>query len=1027
MFTEVNDYFNAGYAYHKAAEYYEKDDAYEKAASTYQQSSLSDMKIKDTAGASTGFKKAAKSYEKAKNWRSAVDMYAASVEIDMVDRRYLDVADTYESMASCYYEMSDMKNSVYYHLKAADVRDKNNDKTNAALSYRDVGGIYQSEGSYDKAVEYYLKSAETYYSADNVAQAATSYSKAGDVYELRKDYESAADNYLKAAKTYHLSGDEKASGELYSRAAETCIKAGEGTKDNSKAAELNFKAALAYMEMGEHSKAAESYGRYAEFMDLAGDTEKAGDGFTRAAGEYVKAGMIWYAAEAYVNRGDYESACKLYEEHGKSREAEKDRYGAGIAYMELANCYRRLGRESIMKIGLTKALTHLTTFIDESSEKKELSNDDITLIGDAYRKMGECSQGLGDYNKAQLYMKKAEEYYLKTRDRGRLNIASGLRLKVEGIKAIDHGYYQKAEELMTEAQKLLNAAAGSGEWKREYARILREHSEEAGELVEKIKLKPEVDLDIDRRSYTFIDIPVILNMRLSNNGGYTMKDINFLQHLPEEIELMKLPEKIPELPPGTTRKSSVEVTPRKTGTYRIRPIEVYYEDQKGHRYVKASNEVNVDVVERPPTDYKSYMKAVDVFHIYAQSQEANGNWFQAGDGYRQMAEVYGSFNTDDTVRQYHGKAVEAYRRYVKENIAAVSADDASGKRLADAHWYMGESLRKTGELDAAAEAYGESILLYSRFNLEGLANRSKALKLKTEGIKAIETGEYERAEPLMNESLASFEEVIKSGGFDGRNIDDLERNESEVRSMLDTMKGKPGIEVAASCPVNAKVGDRIDFRVSIRNPLNFTLNKVKPVVKTVDGLELVEVPEVVDEVRAGETANIRFRVKVGRPGVYRFKPLDVAYIDNRGNTFMKGSNEVTLNAGGGDEKATPKAGAQTAAGGTPEVSLEFSGKVEAKAGLEAEAEGVLSNTGAVDVAGLRFIGNSTEGVEVTEVPGVVESLPAGMRMDVKIKLKAAAEGTFKLRPVEMFYRDLQGKRFFKGSGELTVKSAGGGN
>jgi hypothetical protein len=205
------------------------------------------------------------------------------------------------------------------------------------------------------------------------------------------------------------------------------------------------------------------------------------------------------------------------------------------------------------------------------------------------------------------------------------------------------------------------------------------------------------------------------------------------------------------------------------------------------------------------------------------------------------------------------------------------------------------------------------------------------------------------------------------------------------------------------------------------------VNTVKPVVKATDGFEIVEKGADVREIKAGGNASLEFKLKAVRPGEYKFNPLDVAYRDDKGNAYMKGGNEVMLRVGGVPrEEVKPEVKAEKpAAGGMPIVTMDFIGPVKARVGEEAEVEGTLTNEGSLDVVGLRFIGNTTDEVEVLEVPGEMGSLAAGERRDVKIRVRAAGEGAFMVKPVELFYKDRQGKRYFKSSSELTVKAVKG--
>ncbi|MFH1054834.1 MAG: hypothetical protein V1744_01935 [Candidatus Altiarchaeota archaeon] len=1016
MFSEVRDYVNASYAYNTAARYYEKDGKFDDAAKNYQESAICDMRIKDTASAATSFKKAAQTYENAKNWAKAIDAYAGSVEIDLINRHYLDVADTYDRMADCYYETNDQKNAVYYHIKSAELKDANSDKNGAGLSYRKVGTIYENAGEYDHSIEYFLKSAKNYYGASSFQQEGASYMNAGRVYELKGDFEKAGDSYLEAGKSNRVGRNEPLAEEGFLKAAQSYSKAAEKTEDKVKSAELNMKAALAYSEIKSYERSADSYNKYAELMSAAGDKVHADEGFRKAAEEYVKGGKIWGAAEAYVNHEDYKRASELYDAHANERAAKKDNFGAANSYMEAGNCYRRLGNEAVMKARLERAVYYFTKFIEETKDKDK-SEKAMLLLGDSFRKIGECNKTLAELMDAQRHLTKAEEYYLKANDADRLNLARALRLKVDGVKAIDHGYYPQAEELLRESQTLLDASIKSGAWKREYAKILAEGLEEAKELVEKIKLKPEVVLDVDRYSYTFLNIPVILNLTLSNNGKYTMKDVTFLEHLPEEIKLTKLPEHMPEIVSGGVKSSSIELNPAKTGLHMLKPVEVYYEDQKGHKYVKASNEVVLEVVERPPTDYKNYASALEIFRKYAQSQESNKNWFQAGDGYRQMAVTYGRFRTDETLTGYLTKSVENYRKYVEAYRNLGETDDKTRvKRLADANWFAAEGLRNLNQMDDSIRHYDESIPLYRRGKMENLANRSAALKLKSEGVKAIRLGDYGKAEGKLNEALVYIGEVIKAGGYDTDGLEFLKKNEDETRKMIETVKAKPEINVIVSAPKSAQQGETVTMKATITNPLAQDVLSVRPMVKTVEGVEVVENAKPVGGLKAGGSADTEFRVRFNKTGQYTFSPLDVTYNDDKGNAFMRGSAELTVDVREESEEIR-----QTVQETKPDINIDLDTYSYTFINIPVILNIKLSNSGAYAMRKVTFLEHLPEGIKLTKLPeGVAEIEPNGIRLS-SIELTPSKTGMYTIKPIEVYYEDLKGSKYVKASNQTTLE------
>ncbi len=1021
MFIDVNDFVNASYAYNAAAAYYEKDGEYEKAAKIYKDAAICDMKVHDTASASLSFKKAAGSYEKAKAWEKAIDAYAGSIGIDTINRQYLDVADTYEKMGACYWELNDSSNTVYYNLKSGELRMNNDDLKDAGINHRKVGDVYNASGDYDKAVGYYLSSAKIFFKANSPSQEAVSFARAGKSYEAKGEYENSGNQHLEAGKANRLAGNEALAVDGYVSAAEMHLKAAAQGKDRRDAARLHMKAALAYSEVKYYERAADAYNNHAKLLWAAGDRDAAIAGWKKAAEEYVKGGRVWEAAEAYVCQEDYGRGAELYDAYANELVKKKDAYGIALGSMEAGNCYRRLGNESVMKARLDKAIAQFWKTIDENKAKGD-SKDALILLGDAYRKTGECDQMLWEYQRALDHYAKAEGYYEKAGEADRLRLAKGLRLKAEAIKAIDHGYYPKADELLAQAKELLDAAIEAGGWKKEYAKILSENSAEAADLREKIRLKPEIILDIDRYSYTFANIPIILNITLTNNGKYTMRSITFLEHLPDEIKLLRLPDSVPEVEPAGALTTHVELTPLKTGLYMMRPIEVYYEDQKAHKYVKACNDMSLEVVERPPTDYKNYVKALEVFKKYSETQEANRNWFQGGDGYRQMAEVYGRFRSDDALRGYYAKSVANYMKYAEERDADSKTQDKTLlKRLADALWWAAEGMRNTDLLEEASETYERTVPLYQACRADNLAARSRAFKLKADGVRAIKTGDYGKAETKLTESLGMFDEVVKSGGYDEEGLAFLQRNEDEARKLLADVMSKPDVRVDVSCQPEAEVGESVTVKAVVKNPLGFDIRRVKAVPNVPAGLELEDTPPVITAIKSGGTAEVSFRFKVVKPGEYGFSPLEVTYIDDRDRNYMRSSGEAYFKTTGYRAAQKADVPADAAVKRKDDVSLEADRYTNTFAGTPVLINVTLSNNADYNVKGVTFLQHIPDHMNLGRLPEPINQLQPGESRKLSVEVTPTRNGLHIIRPVEVYYEDPAGRRYVKASTEMSLE------
>ncbi|MFH1404116.1 MAG: tetratricopeptide repeat protein [Candidatus Altiarchaeota archaeon] len=1018
MFVEEGDNFSASFAQHKAAEYYEKNEQYENAAKAYLDTTLLYMRIKDTSKASIAFKAAAKNFEKEKMWQNAVDAYSDAVEIDTLARKYLNVADSYESIARVYTILEDSRNSIYYHLKAAEIRYSNKELDGSAASYRDAGDIYFKDEDYEKSIEYYRKSADIFTKAKNHLQAATSFIRTAESYSKTGEHKKAGKYFIEASKSAEAGENVKILADGYTKAAESYSKFAEECiekNDFDEAAKSLLTTASCFENIKDYEMSAEKYLEYAELMWNIDEKEKALEGYRNAAEEYIKSGRLWDAGESFYYTQDYSRSADIFMKYSQEMEAKKDYYAAATGYYHVAVAQRSMNNNVMMKQYFLRAISQITKYLESFTQPPD-KGDELVSYGDARRMLGESHQAVMELRDAEKQYKKALEIYEKVGDKQRITVAKALLRKMEAEHAIDHGYYPKASTMLEESKELLEASIREGNWKRIYADYLERNLKEVVNMIEVIKMKPKVVLDVDQRTYTFPDIPLILNFKLTNTGQHPMKEISFLEHLPEDIKLTRLPEVIQELEANGVRRGSIELTPTQTGFYRLRPLEVYYEDQESHKYVKACNEMSVEVVERPGQDYKSHRTAVETFIKYAKSQEANENWFQAGDGYREAAETYGRFNSDDTLRDHYTNAAKSYYKYWEENKDLTEEDPTKLKRLGDSLWFAGEAYRNIGKLDDAIKSYEASKRYYNACRMHFLANRSESFKLKTDGIRSVKYGDYEKAEKQFNDALEFLNDVVKSSGFTIEEIKYLEKNEDEIKSMITTIKEKPEIYVSVTGPLNASPNEVITYRAAITNPQEYMVKAVRAMVTPAEGVDVVRKPELIPSIKAGETIEVEFQVKPVRTGEYHFNPLDVTYRDNKNNSFMKGSNEVSLNVSG--EGITPEISGEGGEGRDVILNVDQYSYILKNTRLVLNAE-IINNTGD-KIQEVNFLTNVPPDIRVESSPKRMLELEDKGSRKVSLEVTPTISGEFRVRPLEVFYKDPAGHKYVRASNEVTM-------
>lgn len=1033
MYYYSGNMFQAGIAYMHAAEYYEQLGDHGKAAEYYVASANINSEVGDSRNASNSYKKAAQTYEKLGNLEKAVDCYASSTAIDLTLRDYSSVTETYQNIARCYEGLGRLDDAMYYYKKSAESNISNQDYGNAAGDYSNMGRCYEGKKDYGKAIESYQRSAEMSFKVGDNKNIAASDISIARCHENLENYAKAAEFYSNAGKAYVRENDQPGAAKAYQRAVAMNSKLAEsrlGEGDHAKAAEFYLKAAEGYLELKDPERAADNYISYGEIMYTKLDNkEKAFEGYRQAAESFISGGNLLQAGRAYAMATDYAKAADYFTKYAESRSEKKDLYGAGEGYKLAARIYQRLQYDAQARDMHTKSVWNYGRYIEEV-DKKHIEYEAEKYV-DARKSRGECYHSMDDLPHAREDFTKASEIYSELNESELVDLVNGFLDLVEAEHHLDIGEYPKASELL---HKSLDSFSKYSSLDREYMHYIQAIKDSVQESLNKIELKPDVTLVVDQRSYTFVNTTLVLNTLLTNNGKYSIKNISFLAHLPDQLKINRLPDTIDVIESTQSSKTSIEVVSDQYGSYRVKPLEVFYEDRDGHKYVKASNEVLVEVVERPVEDYKHYAQAVDVYLKYASTQYNNGNYFYSGNGYKMAAECYGKFKTDNVLKDYYRKAMDSYMKYVEGESGKEGDDPVKIKWLGDACRSIAECHSSLNESEQARDYFKKSLVYYDRIKTDDKAV-SQAFLNKVEAKISIEHGDYQNAARQLTDSLRFFDQAIKRGGWEKNFVEYLERHESEAKAMRDQLKVKPEAIVSVPESLIASVNKTLELVVTVTNPGKELVKNIKPLLKMPMEFKS-KIPEGVSELSPGSSAEIVIEVTPSKEGSFRFKPLDISYMDSAGTAYTRGSNETTVVVGGA-AAAKPKPVAATptpevvageapaekpsAGEGKPEIDLILDRPGKAQIGVNLVIEGKIENKGVATVKGVRFLASTPTEFEVVSQPEPIEKLGPMQSMKVSLEVKPQARGEYTFKPIEMFYKDEQGNRFFKGSNELTIK------
>ena len=805
IYLKLKNNLVAGRFYSKAGDLYEKAKDYENAFESYLKSAELNSGMGNMNAASMGYKKVAGVLRKQGKHDEAIKYYVTSAELGTKLGHYVDVAKTYTGIAQDYEEINNLEDAIYYYIKAAEIS-LDNDDAFASAALKNAARCYRKMKRYEDAIRYYIKSANISLRLGNQIDAAHSYWDIAECYKLLGDYGYAADFYLKYAEhgaleekgTEYLEGYKK-SAELYSKIGDTRL------KENNPVEAIKYykKAAMSYDSLEDYLKAGEFYLK----AGLIEKKKDIGDFFKTcaiAAERYKKAGELYHAAECYLEINEYLQAARSFTEYADKQLDKNNLFYAGEGYRRAGICYAELNQKDPMINRYNKAIQEYLKYIDKLN-RLGVTKDEISNIGEAYLGVAESNRMLDNLLNAKKYFKKALDYFEKNEMKDRAILANAFLSKVSAKLSIQHGDYPMASDLLSTSIENFEESIARGGWNERYLKFLEDNMEEARRMLTEIGEKPEITLVMDRYSYSFVGTPLIINMNVSNEGDQPINKITFLSQLPEDLKLIKPPSPVEKLAAKESRRDFIKLVTKKQGKYRIKPLEVLYEDKRGNKYVKASNLVSIEIVEKPVIEYKNYRNVIERYQKYADTQMKNKNYFYAGEGYKGLAECYRTFTfrrSGDSAKmeKYYKKAIYSYQQHINElkKIEKLSSEQLI--QLSDAHFKIGDCYEAMGDFSNSEKYLGESIEYYrmtierthrekEKRGIELQMNVAHAFSFRVKARIAIQNKDYETAEELLEKSINTFEDVL-GRGEDKEYEAFLKKSQKDSRDLLASIKGR---------------------------------------------------------------------------------------------------------------------------------------------------------------------------------------------------------------------------------------------
>ncbi len=593
MHYRLNKKLMACPSFIKAAEFYLKGGEYENASKAYLKAAEINLEVKDIYGAIASYTKVAECYDKMGEPREAITFYIKSAELSSTVEHYVEVAQRYIGIATSYERLGDYENAVFYHLRSAELN-KGNDDLAATYGYDNTARCYAKLENYPKAIEFYNRSTQMRAEMKKYAEAAQSSLEAAKCYEKYDDVENAANMYFQYAE-YGSTAKQAESVEGYRKSAQMFLALAEkktAAGDHAGAVKEYLEATKCYDRLSDDKTSADVYVKVA-LMDYERDYDNSIKCYLEAASRYMTAMENYKAATCYIFAKDYLNAAANYKSYAESQLKMSKPFFAADGYRRAADSYRKLKKMGDMKDAYQKSVHNYLAFLEIAPYMKVA--DETMNVGKANKNIAECYLELEDTPHARKYIEDALAYFGENKNDEEVAVCEALRGIIDADLMLKIGEYQKANTQLSDASAKLDTAITKGKWPKEYVEFLEHNKERAKELLQKIDVKPEVELYVDPPGDALNLGKFKMHAKIINNSKFKITGVYFMPNFPASFNFVGEMDEISEISPGESRDIDFEISADLLGKYTFSPIETLYKDKDGNRYMKASNEVTIEI------------------------------------------------------------------------------------------------------------------------------------------------------------------------------------------------------------------------------------------------------------------------------------------------------------------------------------------------------------------------------------------------------------------------------------------------
>ncbi len=1017
--------------YDKAAKYYSMAENHDRTIEMISKSAELRINIGDRKGASDDYMRIADMYRSTGKHQEAIKFYAKSVEILYGMEKFIELREIYDRIAQDYENINEYNDAIYYYLGSAFLNEGRDDLA-ASNAFEGAAHCYEKLKDYKNAIQYYTKAADLNIKLKRYLNAAYILKSIGKCYESMGNEEMAADYYFKYAE-YGITDKKglacmegfKMAVNIYLRMIDLEM----NKKRYKKAIELYKKLARSYSGLKDFKKAGDSFYRAAEMeREMGYDIKTYVYTYRESIKEYTKACDFWCIARSYKKMKEYDNAVKFYNKYADEQSKKDNPFYSGEGYRKSGDCFREMNNRKEMLKSYNKAIKYYSLHL-EKIRKRKIIEDQRASVGNTLKYIAESYRNMNQLGNARDYYRKALKYFEEKNMLKEVTFIRAFLNKIEAKIVIRSGDYSRADKLLRISIEAFDELLKDKELSMDYRNFLQKNRDDTKKILDSIAQKPEVSLLLDRHSYTFKGIPLVLNMELKNKSANPIYNISFLPHLPDELKIHMEPNPIEKIDSGEVIKTSMEVISDTPGEYRLKPIEVIYEDEDGEKYVKASNLISISVVDRPSMDYKDYNVAIATYLEYAEAQLNNKNYFHAGEGYRGVAECYDRFGETANMERFYRKAIDSYMKFIELMEKKKELNPTELKQLSDTYRYVGECYERINNLKQSEKYFQTAIESYNRTKenitkfddkifLENQILAIKGLLSKVKAKEAIDQGNYHKASELLNISENDLNKAIKNGGWTAEYEEYLDKNLREIGSLRRDIQIKPTLLLKMKYPSTVIQNNEFNVKITITNNWNGIIKDLGFLSKVPKEFDITITPSKIPVLKPGESKDISVGLIPREAGRFEFKVIDISYKDERGNSFVRGSEHLLLDVLKERKRKEKKREEKIE---KPRIELITDTDISAFMNRSVTLNVTIINKGSVLVRDIDFLVHLPEGFKVESAPSHISELKPEESISKSVVIKPSNTGEYTLSPVEVYYKDKAGNKYVKKSDVINIK------